>query len=167
HRSQEDAGPIRRRLPRTVGESGASLVEFALIIPLFVLLLFGLIDFGWAYTQYLDVKSGAREGARLAIVDAGTGASKNAKCKDIQSQVKSKMSDSDSSKVTVILDATDSNGNTKIDVGEPASITVQYPKKSLTGVTSIFLSGDMHSTVIMRMEQVADWSTTNALGVCQ
>ena len=41
-------------------------IEFAIAAPLLFLLLFGIIDFGWAFSQNLDVKHAAREGARLA-----------------------------------------------------------------------------------------------------
>lgn len=50
------------------GERGAVAVEFALILPLLVLLLFGIIEFGQAYNAYITVTHAAREGARLAAV---------------------------------------------------------------------------------------------------
>ena len=49
-------------------DRGASLVEFALVMPLLVLLLFGIIEFGYLFAQHLDVRHGAREGARMASV---------------------------------------------------------------------------------------------------
>jgi len=49
-------------------EKGASAVEFALILPILVLLLFGIIQFGIAYNNYLAITHAAREGARLAAV---------------------------------------------------------------------------------------------------
>src|SRR5688572_1422386 len=59
---------VRRR---QLGEPdrGASLVEFAIVLPLLVLLLFGIIEFGWAFAQNLEVKHIAREVGRLATVD--------------------------------------------------------------------------------------------------
>lgn len=45
------------------------MVEFALIVPLFVLLLVGLFDVGRAVYAYNTVNNAAREAARLAIVD--------------------------------------------------------------------------------------------------
>lgn len=49
-------------------ERGAALVETALIVPVLVTLLFGIIDFGSAYNEASAVKHGAREGARQAVV---------------------------------------------------------------------------------------------------
>lgn len=48
---------------------GQSLVEFALIAPIFFLLLIGLFDVGRAIYAYNTVNNAARQGARLAIVD--------------------------------------------------------------------------------------------------
>lgn len=49
-------------------ESGVAAVEMAIIFPLFLLLLFGMIQFGmgWFYKQ--TITNAAREGARLGIV---------------------------------------------------------------------------------------------------
>lgn len=49
------------------GDRGQSLVEFALILPVLVLLLMGVFDFGSAVYAYSVVNSAAREGARFAI----------------------------------------------------------------------------------------------------
>lgn len=48
---------------------GQALVEFALILPILVLLLVGVLDFGRAIYAYNTVNNAARQGARLAIVD--------------------------------------------------------------------------------------------------
>jgi len=45
------------------GEAGASLVEFALVTPLFLLLTFGAVDFGRAFYLAIEVAGGARAGA--------------------------------------------------------------------------------------------------------
>lgn len=49
-------------------ESGQSLVEFALIVPILIILLFGIIEFGWLFNGQITVTSAAREGARTAAV---------------------------------------------------------------------------------------------------
>lgn len=50
-------------------EDGAALVEFALVLPILSLFLFGIVQFGLAYDQKQSMNSGAREGARLAALD--------------------------------------------------------------------------------------------------
>ena len=50
------------------GIRGATAVEFALVLPLFVLLLFGIIDFGRYFFVQHTVQFATREGTRLALV---------------------------------------------------------------------------------------------------
>jgi Flp pilus assembly protein TadG len=50
-------------------ERGQALVEFALVLPLLILLLFALLDFGKAYNYWIDQTHLANEGARWAAVD--------------------------------------------------------------------------------------------------
>lgn len=59
---------IRRRGASSESR-GQSLVEFALILPIFVLLLVGILDFGRAVFAFNTLNNAAREGGRLAIVD--------------------------------------------------------------------------------------------------
>ena len=63
---------VRHNLIRS--DRGAAAVEFALVLPLLILLVFGIIEFGRVYNLYLAVTHAAREGARIASVRNGTGA---------------------------------------------------------------------------------------------
>jgi len=47
---------------------GQAIVETALILPVIVLLLFAIIEFGQIFNQYIVVTAAAREGARAAAV---------------------------------------------------------------------------------------------------
>lgn len=51
---------------------GQTLVEFALVIPIFLSLLMGIADLGRVVWAYNSVASAAREGARFAIVHGGS-----------------------------------------------------------------------------------------------
>lgn len=51
--------------------AGASAVEFAIVLPLLVLFLFGIITFGLALNRQQGMEAAAREGARLASVGRG------------------------------------------------------------------------------------------------
>ena len=53
-------------------EKGASAVEFALILPILLMLVFGIFQFGIAYNNWIALTHAAREGARLAAVGAYT-----------------------------------------------------------------------------------------------
>lgn len=50
-------------------EKGQSLIEFAILLPLLLLLLMGILEFGLMLNAYLSINNSAREGARLGIVD--------------------------------------------------------------------------------------------------
>ena len=50
------------------GQDGAAAVEFALLLPLLVLLLFGFIQFGTAFNTRIQATNAAREAARLAVI---------------------------------------------------------------------------------------------------
>ena len=54
-------------------ESGAALVEFALVLPLLLLLLFGMLDFGKAFNYWIDETHLANAGARWAAVNTNPG----------------------------------------------------------------------------------------------
>lgn len=47
---------------------GQAMVEFALILPIFILILFGVMEFGRVYNEKLIVTAAAREGVRTASV---------------------------------------------------------------------------------------------------
>jgi Flp pilus assembly protein TadG len=51
--------------------SGQALVEFSIVLPLFLIMLFGIIDFGRVVWANSSLANAAREGARYAIVHAG------------------------------------------------------------------------------------------------
>ena len=54
-------------------QKGAELFEFAVVLPLFLLLLVGIIEFGRGYNIYQNVIHATREGVRAAVADCLTG----------------------------------------------------------------------------------------------
>ncbi len=56
----------RDREKTTHPERGANLVEMALVLPLLMLLLIGVVDIGRAFNHYIVITNAAREGARRA-----------------------------------------------------------------------------------------------------
>lgn len=49
-------------------EKGQSLVEFAVILPILLLILMGIAEFGMMINSYLTIENASREGARRGIV---------------------------------------------------------------------------------------------------
>ena len=62
---------------------GQSVVEFALVLPLLFLIVFGITEFGRAWMQMNVATSAAREGARLAVVTAPDVARVNARVRQV------------------------------------------------------------------------------------
>jgi Flp pilus assembly protein TadG len=54
-------------------ERGAALVEFAIVVPLFLLLALGAVDFGRAYNYWIDTTHLSHTGARWAAVNKNPG----------------------------------------------------------------------------------------------
>ena len=54
-------------------EAGVALVEFALVLPLLLVILFGMLDFGKAFNYWIDETHLANEAARWAVVNKNPG----------------------------------------------------------------------------------------------
>ncbi len=54
-------------------EKGQAMVEFALLLPIFLAVLFLIIDFGVGINRWVIVTNSTREGARIGAVGASTG----------------------------------------------------------------------------------------------
>ena len=56
------------RTQRRFDNRGQALVEFALLLPVVMLILIGIVEFGRAWQAKQTLTDAAREGARLAVV---------------------------------------------------------------------------------------------------
>lgn len=59
----KEAGILRR-----TSEKGQAIVEFALVLPVLLLLICGIIDFGWIFGNQLASENAAREAARYTAI---------------------------------------------------------------------------------------------------
>lgn len=55
-------------------DEGSAAVEFALVLPLLVVLLFGMIELGMVFNAKIAITHAAREGARVASIGKGAAA---------------------------------------------------------------------------------------------
>ena len=92
-------------------ERGAAIVEFALVLPVLVMLIFGIVEFGRGYNAKVTVTHAAREGARVLALTADPNAAEAA--------AKNAATSLDPNDVTVTASA--------CTPGTPASVTVQFP----------------------------------------
>lgn len=137
------------------GDAGASLVEFALIAPFLILLLLGIIEFGYFFGEYNDVRHGAREGARLAAVNAGDNTflhDETCQKMDLTTNVTVKFTDGAAGAI-----------------GDTGSVEVVANPGSLSGLglIELFLPNTLTSTVEFRLEQPSDlWGTDGSAFSC-
>lgn len=75
-KEHEETGSRGRTRPRARLRSrrGQSLVEFALILPVLMIMVFGIIDFGLGLRSYISLTNATREGARFAAIGNTAGA---------------------------------------------------------------------------------------------
>jgi Flp pilus assembly protein TadG len=59
---------IGRLRARTTDDRGAELIELALVFPILLLLVAGIVDFGFLFQRYEVVTNAAREGARVGVL---------------------------------------------------------------------------------------------------
>jgi hypothetical protein len=156
-------------------ERGAALVEAAIVVPILIALLFGIIDFGFMFNDYLAVRQGTREGARQAAVSTkpmpptGTWASNgcvtgvnsgtNLDGYDLVCFVKDRLGLKQSDTRVKIFFVPQS-GSKPFAAGQGVTVCTQYPAKSITGFATPFLAGRvLQSKVEIRIEQDSTWAT--------
>jgi len=129
------------RRPAFRDDRGQTMVEFALVIPILCVVLFGVIQFGILYKNYVTLTDAARVGARKAAVsrhDADRVATTVAK-------VKSSASGLDPAKLNVTVSAT------AWEHGQDVTVTATYPYDvNLLGF--VVASGNLESRTTERVE---------------
>lgn len=128
------------------------MVEFALVVPLLLLILFGIMEAGWFFAQQVEVNNAAREGGRLAVVDYPGPDSGNST--DIINEVCSRSAlSADRASVTLTKDPASGTST------DTATVTVSQTYASLTGFIPVFSGKTISSTVVMRSErEVLTWT---------
>lgn len=122
-------------------EEGQSIVEAAFVIPLLILIICGILDFGWIFSNQLTVNNYSREGARYAVVNSNQSNLTYLVTEKINSI--SGMGDQDTVAVTV-----------EIVNNEDVKVNVTKTVKVLTPITGIFVKDqliEVKSTSVMRI----------------
>jgi Flp pilus assembly protein TadG len=145
---------IIRRCPRKAQSSharrGAALVEFAVVLPVFVTVVLGIIEVGRAIMAGQLISNAARESARMAIIDNSTETSVANAAKDFLHNTLN-ISNSD---VTVTTTVTGSG--TSLATAKPqdlVTVTVAVPFDKLSFLPPKWLAGKtLTFTAAMRHE---------------
>jgi Flp pilus assembly protein TadG len=128
--------------PRLKREAGQAFVEFAIVLPLLVMLVMGIAQFGLAFHNYLAITDATRVGARAAAVKRTAGACAAATTA-IQNTVSTKQWSTISSRIT----CTTPEGT---DTGDPVKVIVKYPYS--IGLPGFSASGDLTASATERLE---------------
>lgn len=132
----------------TRDERGQAVTEFAVILPVLLMVLFAIFQFGVIFNNYIQVTSAAREGARKGAVSRGAG-----NCATVQNLAVSAAQSSagslglQSSNVTV----SDTCTNNAIAQGSDMKVTVTYPW-SVKILGYVVANGNLTSSTTMRVE---------------
>lgn len=120
---------------------GQALVEFALIVPVLLMLVLGIMEFSMVIHQYMVVAGASREGARAAALGGSNAA--------IEAAVQNAATGLDSTKLTVTPSPTPTRTQ-----GDPVTVTVTYPFKPITPLIGAFFSEDyrVKGITVMRVE---------------
>ncbi|CAN5517777.1 hypothetical protein BH20ACT2_BH20ACT2_22650 [soil metagenome] len=143
---------------RRRGDDGAALVELAFAIPVLIALVMGIIEFGWWFTQDLDVRHAAREAARLVAVDYRPDPAGD-QVADLVAEVCDRIDDRGG--VSITLDLPPASGSADLgEAGQRVTVTVEKPYDSLTGLFTFIAADTVHSSVVTtRLETDASWAT--------
>lgn len=118
------------------------MVEFALVLPVICLLLFGVIQFGILYKDYVTITDAARAGARKAAVSRLESSPEGV----TEAKVRAAAADLDQAKLAVAVVA-----NPAWEHGADVTVEAKYPYEvNLLGL--VVASGQLKSTTTERVE---------------
>jgi Flp pilus assembly protein TadG len=149
----------RRLRTRTGSERGAEIIEFALVTPIFALLIAAMFDFGFLFRNWELMSNAAREGARVGILPSYAC---DGSTTDIQARVEAYMAASGVSD-TDSFDVSMSNAAVTTAAGtfNACVVTIQMfqplPNLGVIGALfdSSFTSVSLKSQAVMRTEAQA------------
>ena len=125
-------------------ENGQAVVEFAVILPVLLMILFAILQFGIVFNNYIQVTAAAREGARKAAVSRSLGTSAAETAATASAKAAAPGLKQTSIQVSY-------PNNPTFAQGSDVSVKVTYPYSiSLLGI--IVKSGTLSSTTTMRVE---------------
>jgi Flp pilus assembly protein TadG len=118
---------LRHRSPHG-SESGVALVEFVLVLPLLLLLLLGMLDFGKGFNYWIDETHLANEAARFAVVNKNPGTSGSLQNYVLSQADTSELRSGGTSSVPAKPQVCISFPNGTSNVGDPvkATVTLNY-----------------------------------------
>lgn len=112
-------------------ERGAVAVEFAIVAPLLVMLLLGIMEFSRAYNTQASLSAAAREGVRVMAISNDPGAAKTA-AKNTAVSLQPVLVDANIAFTNL------DTGTTTCAPGNRMTITITYNLSTMTGIAGPF-----------------------------
>ena len=139
---------LGRRAPsrgRNRKRRGAAVVEFAIVAPLFILLVFGMIEFGRMIMVQQIMTNASREGTRRAVIEGATQT-------EVENLVTDYLDNASVPGATVTVTPSDL-GN--VGFGDPVTVSVSIPFNSVSWIPSpMYLEGaTLGASTIMQAER--------------
>ncbi len=119
---------------------GAAVVELAVVLPLLLTLVFGIIEFGWVFMVRETLTNASREGCRVAVLQGSTE-------ENIRDQVAASMSPAGLSTYSVVIERS-SPGNSS----ETVKVLIPFADVSLLGGYFGPTDFNLGATTVMRKE---------------
>lgn len=125
-------------------ESGQTMVEFALVLPTLAILLFGVIQFGIAFNNYLAVTDAVRAGARAGAVARYLPPGE--RVPSVQAKVLAAADNLDTSKLGISVSV-----SPDWEPGADVTVTATYPY-NINLLGKVIASGNLSSSTTERVE---------------
>jgi Flp pilus assembly protein TadG len=107
-------------------QSGQSLVEFAIALPLLSVLLFGIIQYGFIFGTYITLRNASSVGARQAIINSGNGATGTSNIMAAAANAVGPLLDPNQATVTVLATNLTSGSGTSVEVSYPLKLIIPF-----------------------------------------
>lgn len=117
-------------------ERGAAAVEFALLVPILIMIIFGIMEFGRAYNVQVALTNAAREGARSLAINT-VEADALAAAKNSASTLNPQLENTNVAFIYEAVPATTPNP-TACSPGRQVTVTVTYSLSTMTGIAGPF-----------------------------
>ncbi|MDQ3822734.1 MAG: pilus assembly protein [Actinomycetota bacterium] len=125
-------------------EQGQTMTEFALVLPVLALFLFGVIQFGVLFNNYITLTDGVRAGARKAAVSRQASNPTNETIEAVKKSAASLNWSDPKAKITV-------SPGTPWKHGDPVTVRAEYPYK-IDLIGFVLAEGLLKSETVERVE---------------
>lgn len=141
-----DQPQVGSRNSRSARERGQSLVEFSLLLPVMLIIIFGIVDFGMGLRSYISLTNATREGARFAAVGNPPGS--------FPSECTGSVSTTVVGRTCVAIEG--------LDLSEVTDVSVDYPDGQAPG-NSVVVTADYTYNYITPLGDFISFFTGGAL----